>query len=250
MYFSATFRDATLLQKTIGVLHDLVSECSVTLCPTGMYIQSMDASHVCLISSAWPSSDFLKYSSQGTIVIGMHLGNFLKLLKCSNKSDCVTLSIEEEGSDMLKISFQDDARSADFDMKLINREDDQMSVPEMDAAAEITMESTEFQTVCKDLSSIGDTTAITINEKGVTLTTEGDIGRAVIAYPAIELKYTTEIAQSFALRYLNSFAKGSLVAQRVSLKLNPDMPLVVEFKNDVSYLSFYLAPKIDDDSDV
>jgi proliferating cell nuclear antigen len=207
----------------------------------------MDASHVCLISAVWPSSDFLKYSSHGTIIIGMHLSNLLKLLKCSNKSDCVTLSIEEEASDVLMISFQDGTRSADFEMKLLDREDDQMTIPEMDAAAAITMESVEFQTVCKDLSSIGDTTTITINEKGVTLTSEGDIGRAVIAYPAIELKYTTEITQSFALRYLNSFAKGSLVSQRVSLKLNPDMPLVVEFKNDVSYLSFYLAPKIDDD---
>ena len=207
----------------------------------------MDASHVCLISAVWPSTEFAKYTAEGAVSIGLRLDNLLKLLKCCHTSDSVTLSVEDETSDKLIISFQDDTRTAQFEMKLIDREDDQMSVPEMEYAAAITMESSEFQTVCKDLSTIGDTTTLKIDGQGMTLMSDGDIGCAVITYPTVDLKYTSEITQSYALRYLNSFAKGSLVAQRVSLKLSPEMPLVVEFRNDVSFLSFYLAPKIDDD---
>ena len=134
MYFSATFSDATLFQKTIGVLHDLISECSVTISPEGIYIQSMDTSHVSLISAAWPASKFAKYEAQGTSILGVNVGNFLKLLKCCNKSDQVILSLEHEESDTISISFQDATRSADFEMKLVDRDDDQMAVPEMEYA--------------------------------------------------------------------------------------------------------------------
>jgi len=75
---------------------------------------------------------------------------------------------------------------------------------------------------------------------------------------------------TFALRYLNSFAKATPLSRFVTLKLSPDVPLVVEYqipkyfkekkKNDKSekdedgdeglgYLRFYLSPKIEEENE-
>jgi proliferating cell nuclear antigen len=47
---------------------------------------------------------------------------------------------------------------------------------------------------------------------------------------------------------LSQFTKASSLARQVSLSLSSEYPLVVEFKLDeVGYLRYYLAPKIDED---
>lgn len=247
MFFSATFRDALLLQKTIGVIHDLLQDCTASISKKGIFIQSMDSSHVCLVSITWPSGAFASYFCEGDTLVGIHVGNLLRILKCCNKSDTVTLSIEESTSDAMTVSFKDDSRTASFSMKLMTRDDEQMSVPEMEYAASISMDSQDFQGACRDLSIISDTTTISVTSKGLSFSSSGDIGEAHLVYENVERMGTSEISQSFSLRYLNSFAKGTILASKVALKMSSDMPIVIEFVNDVCYISFYLAPKIDDD---
>ena len=65
----------------------------------------------------------------------------------------------------------------------------------------------------------------------------------------IELKEA--VALTFALRYLNNFAKACPLASSVKLALSKDVPLMVEFViPDIGGLKFYLAPKIDDEEEM
>jgi len=55
---------------------------------------------------------------------------------------------------------------------------------------------------------------------------------------------------SFAVNYLNHFAKGSGLCASVSLSMSPGVPLVVEYElNENSFMRYYLAPKIDDEEE-
>lgn len=56
---------------------------------------------------------------------------------------------------MLSISEQD--RIADFEMKLMDIQNDYLGIPEAEYQAIVKMPSLEFARICKDLSSIGDT---------------------------------------------------------------------------------------------
>lgn len=59
---------------------------------------------------------------------------------------------------------------------------------------------------------------------------------------------TTEepIQLAFALRYLNTFAKGSALSDRVEICLAKESPCRVEYKVEgLGYLRWYLAPKVD-----
>jgi proliferating cell nuclear antigen len=58
------------------------------------------------------------------------------------------------------------------------------------------------------------------------------------------------VSLTFALRYLNSFAKATPLSPTVSLSLSKDLPIVVDYRiADMGSIKFYLAPKIDDDMD-
>jgi proliferating cell nuclear antigen len=75
----------------------------------------------------------------------------------------------------------------------------------------------------------------------------GDMGDAVIAFKNLQNPDRASMTVSFALRYLNTFAKGSIITDKVKLCFSQSMPLLVSFSNAVVSLGFYLAPKIDDD---
>jgi proliferating cell nuclear antigen len=70
--------------------------------------------------------------------------------------------------------------------------------------------------------------------------------------PAINIELMREpLAQNFALRYLNIFAKASNLSDRVKISMGKDAPLQVEFPLDhgrTGYVRYYLAPKIDEDA--
>lgn len=65
---------------------------------------------------------------------------------------------------------------------------------------------------------------------------------------AVMIKLEEEVSLTFALRYLNFFAKATPLSGSVSLKMSPDVPLVVEYNiEELGHIRFYLAPKIEDE---
>ena len=142
-------------------------------------------------------------------------------------------------------------------------EADHLGVPVFDYKTIIRMPSSEFQRICKELQTIGDTVTITATKEGVKFEVTGDTGTGTIlckqgsatdvkADESVEIKMETEVSLTFALRYLNSFAKATPLSSMVTLKMSADVPLVVEYpiaNNDeapkeMGYVRFYLAPKI------
>jgi proliferating cell nuclear antigen len=64
----------------------------------------------------------------------------------------------------------------------------------------------------------------------------------------IQIKLEEEVSLTFALRYLNFFAKATPLSTTVSLKMSPDVPLVVEYAiEEMGHIRFYLAPKIEEE---
>ncbi|KAJ2260751.1 hypothetical protein GGI01_002772, partial [Coemansia sp. RSA 376] len=59
------------------------------------------------------------------------------------------------------------------------------------------------------------------------------------------------VSHSLALKYLSNFAKAAPLADRVTINLIEDAPVMFEFKiSDIGHIRFYLAPQIDEDMDI
>ena len=115
-----------------------------------------------------------------------------------------------------------------------------------------------FSLHASDLSSIGDTVVISVTKDGIKFSTSGDMGSANITLKqntAVDSKDEQTVIEaaepvslSFALRYLNSFAKATPLAPSVTLSMSKDLPIVVNYAMaDVGHIAFYLAPKIEDE---
>lgn len=132
-----------------------------------------------------------------------------------------------------------------------------LGIPDTEYAVTIRMPSAEFKRICSDLATIGDTVAISVSKEGVKFSTAGDIGDANVTLrqnseddkeKMISIELGEPVNLTFALRYLNSFTKATPLSDQVVIRLSPQLPIVVQYVVvDVGYISYYLAPKIEDD---
>merc|ERR1711959_224922 len=171
-------------------------------------------------------------------------------LKLRAQNDADTLNFQCESSE--------DDRIADFDLKLMQIESEHMEIPEQHYKVVAKLPSGEFQKICKDLKEFGETMQINASKEGIRFSVQGDLGSGnVMLKPrdaekpeeTVSLTVHEPVVATFALRYLNNFAKAAPLCGFVELGLGPDSPLSVKFdldKADNGHMQFYLAPKIDE----
>jgi len=259
--FEARLIQGSLLKKVLESIKDLVTDANFDCSPTGFSLQAMDSSHVALVALTLRAEGFEQYRCDRTLSMGMNLANMSKMLKCAGNDDIITMKAEDE-ADTVMFMFEspDQDKIADFEMKLMDIDSEHLGIPETDYTAVIKMPANEFQRICRDLSSIGDTVTIGVTKDGVKFSTSGDIGQANIVCRQnvatekeedhTEIQLQEPCALTFALRYLNSFTKATPLSGSVTLSMSKELPVVVEYKiADCGHVRFYLAPKIDDEDD-
>jgi len=256
-----------MLKQIMDAVKDLVTEANFDCSSSGISLQAMDSSHVSLVALFLRAEGFEHYRCDRNISLGINLTSMAKVLKCAGNEDAITLKAED-AADNVSFMFEskEQTRISHFGLKLIDIDSEHLGLPDTEYKTIIRMPASEFQRICKEISIIGDTVNISATKEGVKFSVAGDIGTGSIVCKQsggvdekedeqVVIKMDDEVSLTFALRYLNFFAKATPLASSVTLKMSPDVPLVVEYKitdseheKDCGHLRFYLAPKIEEDS--
>jgi len=177
--FEATLNRGAFWKKVVEAMKDLVTEANFECTPQGVSIQSIDQSHVALVSLNLAASGFDTYECHRQQVLGVNLNNLAKLLKVNDDKDQVTLRHQED-TDTLIIASEAEGgkKSTEFALKLMEIEQDAMGVPDSDQEykAVLSMPADVFAKTCRDMATFGDTMTIDISKEKVKFSAHGDLG--------------------------------------------------------------------------
>jgi len=258
MVLEAHLQSAGLLKKVVDAMKDLCKDVNFDCSEKGLQVQSMDSSHVALVSMFLRESAFTEFKCDRATSLGMNVESLGKIMKMCGPNDALKIRYQNDAD---IVSFQCEGgedRIADFDLKLMTIESEHMEIPEQHYKVVAKMPSSEFQKICKDLKEFGETMQIKTSKDGVTFSVQGDLGAGnVVLKPraadkpedAVTLTVHEPVTATFALRYLVNFAKAAPLCGSVELGLGPDAPLLVKYDleaKDNGHMQFYLAPKIDE----
>ena len=218
--FSIKFKHPKVLRGIAECVKELVSDAVLEVTDHGLEMQAMDVSHACLITLCIDPSDTLlldsyAFDKEDPLLLGINVGNLCRILKCAVQDDAVTMFGTDEDPDLLHLNMSNGSdRTLDFDLKLMNIECDKLGIPESkDDVVRLTLTTTEFSRIIRDLASLGDAVELSIKKQEgdvvATLTCEGDIGRA-------SLTITRQASSpdhgggrgTFSLKHLVSIAKA------------------------------------------
>jgi proliferating cell nuclear antigen len=117
----------------------------------------MDNSHVALVSMMLKAEAFSPFRCDRNVALGLNLSSLTKVLRTAQSSDILTIKAEDS-PDVVNLVFEssDKDRISDFDIKLMDIDQEHLGIPETEYAATVTLPSTEFQRICRDLSAMSE----------------------------------------------------------------------------------------------
>ena len=114
----------------------------------------MDNSHVALVSMMLKSESFSPFRCDRNIALGINLTSLTKVLRAAQGSDILTL----KAPDVVNLVFEsaNSDRLSEYDLKLMDIDQEHLGIPETEYAATISLPSAEFQRICRDLIAISE----------------------------------------------------------------------------------------------
>jgi len=256
----ACLKKGEILVKVINAISELVNEANFDCREQGMSLQAMDSSHVSLVYLLLRAEGFEPWKCEGECQLGLQMQHLTKLLKCMHPKDSVDFSYKEDGEEMdFVFKSPNEERVSHFSLRLMEIDQEHLGIPETEYKTSVQMASSEFMRICRDLSSFGDTITIKVTKEEISFSANGDVGSGTMALrnstatdesqpEATVIECNEDISQSFALRYLQNFTKATPLSKEVTLRLTPEIPLLIEYTIDeLGYIRYYLAPKIDEE---
>ncbi|KAI8452002.1 proliferating cell nuclear antigen, N-terminal domain-containing protein [Phakopsora pachyrhizi] len=263
--FEAKLSKAGLLKLVLESVKELVTDVNFDCDEEGMKLQAMDNSHVALVSLQLRSSGFTQYRCDRTMTLGINIGSFQKIVRCASNDDILTLRAQDD-ADLLNVIFETEKtdRLAEYEMKMMDIDIEHLGIPDTDYDAEISLPSSEFNRIIRDLKEMGESVRIEATKEGVKFSADGDIGKGsngdvkkdkkkAKAEPkdeedfSVSISLQQSVSLTFSIKYLSNFTKASPLASRVTLHMSNEVPLLVAYEFETGYVRYYLAPKIEDD---
>ncbi|KUM64035.1 hypothetical protein ACN42_g3073 [Penicillium freii] len=254
----ARLEQASLLKRVVDAIKDLVQDCNFDCNDSGIALQAMDNSHVALVSMLLRAEGFSPYRCDRNIALGINLLSLTKVLRAAQNEDILTLKAEDS-PDAVNLMFEsaETDRLSEYDIKLMDIDQEHLAIPETEYAATVEMPSSEFQRICRDLNALSESVVIEASKEGVKFSCQGDIGNGSVTIRQhtnvdkpdqnVVINLSEPVALTFSLKYLVNFCKASNLSSSVVLHLSQEVPLLVEYGLGSGHLRFYLAPKIGDE---
>merc|ERR1712226_502209 len=229
-------QQAVLFKKVVDAMKDLCKEVNFDCSEKGLQVQSMDSSHVALVSLMLRESAFADFKCDRPTSLGMNIESLAKIFKMCGPNDSLKLAYQNDADTLnFQCECSSDDRIADFDLKLMQIESEHIEIPEQQYKVVVKMPSGEFQKICKDLKEFGETMQIKASKEGITFCVQGNTGSGNVllkpresekAEDRVALTVHEPVTATFALRYLVNFAKAAPLSGSVELGLGPDAPLL------------------------
>lgn len=279
--FELTFRDAGTLKKIFETLVPLVKDTPVSITDHGLSIETIDNGRIALISLHLPTQFFKNFRCERACSLGVRTASFLKVIKFCSNDDLVTLSQRSNSSDQLDILVESRkySQTMNFSLRLFRSDADQIDVirPEFDST--VSIDSSRFAGMVRDLMGIGktcriftksaDTTVsfevmgedtkcvITLGMSGYIRTKEEDVGDdgddgEGEGYGEVDIRIKNEVNKKYPLTYISNFAKAAPLSEKVVLELSDNSPMRLCFRirnEGGGSLAFLLAYKVDDEDE-
>lgn len=237
-----------------------------------LFLQGLDAAHVCMFSLSIPGKWFEIYQVQRGLSLGMNTQILSKILGARDKNQTLHWKCElgDESQDKLYISFKvvvaaggggeedmavvpNSQFDRHFEMPLMEVETETLEIPDVDFAAEFSLLSAKLAAVVQQLKLFGDTMDIACNEKRIQLIADSPgSGRMCVDIKIEEVSSYSivdggELCLSYSLNYMSHFCLFQKAAREVSVSISEEYPLQLTYDiGEGATLMFYLAPKMNE----
>ena len=233
-------------------LTKIVEEVTIHFQEDSIEIKGMDKCHVCYYHIKLPKEMFSEYNFDSFTTIGISTSMFYRILNTKEPNQISTIEASE---DNLHVKFtSDDKKEINkfYKISLIDISTEELNIPDFEYDAEFELETVKFNTLTQDLGLFGDEYKIICTEDNITMNTSGAYGETKIEFDIDDLENyaiveDAEINLVFSGKYFEKMCSFSKLSSKIEIKISNEYPMYLSYRLvNNGFMTFYLAPKIED----
>lgn len=248
------------------ILSSIVDELNIEFRKNEIYIQTMDSGRISLFELVLKDDWFETYVVTESVVIGVKLSIINKILNCRHPTQCIDFEFSDDSQDKLDISLVNGGKGTFnkfYQTSIYEFDSELLSIPEVDADAEFTINSITMFKLFEQLKQFGDNITIKCDETNIQIQTiesedftgmkvdipeEDIVEYSVVENETINVEYSImPISKAFSIARLS---KDASISDNFSIYVSKEAPIMIEFKLfGESSIKFWVAPKISLDDD-
>ena len=207
---------ASAFRILVEALKEILTDANFECDETGIKMIAMDSSRTVLVHLKLHADKFESPCTEKK-VLGISMINLFRVIKTMNNNDTLTLFLEREKDSVLGIKIENSEKNttSTFHLNLADLHVDNIQIPSVEFESVITMPSTDFQKIIRDMHNYADLIDIKSVEDHLIFSCKGDfcsqetiIGETQTGMNFAKNKKPDEIIQGeFALKHLVLFGK-------------------------------------------
>ena len=237
----------------IEALKEILTDTNLEFDGENIKVVAMDPSHTVLVHLKLDADKFEKYYCPEKLLLGINTINLFKLIKALQNNDILTLFVEKNNTNQLGIRMENGEANqvTQYKMNLMDLNQENIQIPPIQFESVITLPSSNFQKICRDMFNLSDNIEITTYEQTITFKCKGDIadqetsiGQSQTGGMSFLKNENNEIIQGiFSLKYLVLFTKCTNLSTSIELYLKNDYPLIIRYQvANLGEVKLCLAP--------
>lgn len=233
------------LRNMITAIKDVLTDSSITFTKKGMKIINFDKTHTILVNVNLHANKFEYYNCEpDKIIVCANTLHLFKVISTMSNDD--TLSIYIDKADYhdgvvshlgLQYDNGDIKQCYNQKLRLIEPDTEELVVPDVEYSTVITMPTTDFQKIIRDLNGISDRIEIKSVGNDLIFSCEGNFASSRILRSESDgnMEFVQKpnasvvIQGEFSLKSLSHFIKCTPLCSHLEMYLGNDLPLIVKY---------------------
>ena len=240
-------QEAPAFKSVIDCIASLVEEGQFEIKHDGLQLKAMDPSQISMVSFTMPKTAFVEYSLEEETKLGIDVGQLSNILSRGKKNEKVELTTEEG---RLIIKFSGEKHKRTFKIPLLEGADKVQREPKIEFKNYAQVKADAFKETLKDAKLVSSHVRLQLTPQMLVIDVKGENGEVRAEFEnggseVVELKTDNLIKATFPLQYLEDMVKATSSSSIITLNLETDRPLKLEFETEGAKLAYYLAPRIE-----
>jgi proliferating cell nuclear antigen len=242
-------QDAPALKAAVDAIVCLVEEGQFEIKADGIHLKAMDPSQISMVSFTMPKTAFVEYSLPEEMKLGLDIGQLANVLARGKRGEKAELSVEEG---RLVVKFMGEKHKRTFKVPLIETGDRVQREPKIEYNNWAKIKADAIKETLKDAKLISSHVRLQLTPEQFIVDVKGENGDVKAEFDngspdLVELKSGSPAKATFPLQYLEDMVKATSSGSIVTVNLETDRPLKIEYEIEGAKVVYYLAPRIETD---
>jgi proliferating cell nuclear antigen len=243
MLMNLLYPSARGFAKAMEAIWNIIDEGIFKIGKDQISLIAMDPSQISMIIFRLPKETFLEYEVSEPISVGIDIDYAKKILKRAKTNEQIRISIEKG---KLIMTFETDKSKREFRMPLLDLTEGVSKEPPIEYNNSFKIASETLKEIVEDTSIVSNYVKFVLDPDTVSIDIKSDTGEIredfKVGEDVMEIKAETGARSLYPVQYLSDILKATRKSDIVSIYMETEKPLRLEFNLEGAFIRYYLAP--------